>query len=153
MKRLLFPRVLLASLLVACGGSSGPSSYDTYTNLQFGYQVSYPSTWTVDVRDPLATDDFEYQSTEIALGRDTVLVTVNYQGGWCETEEISATAVRVSGIEGTEYICRDSSTADVLTIVRFFQAGDAQPTFTIIGHINDDEPSVRDIVQSFEFTE
>jgi hypothetical protein len=150
-------------------GGRGGDAWETYRNRDYGYEVRYPQDWTIEVRDPQPDDDFETQS--VRLVRDAtdltraewspgVLVVVNLQGGWCETDRVETHPITVSGVEGEEYVCyqpnwpctpEPACREQPVFIGRFFEEMDGRPRYAVLGQTEDDVDSVRRIVESFRF--
>jgi hypothetical protein len=152
--------------------------WQTYRNEQYGYQVRYPSDWSITrERNPQPGDDFEAQSIDLSNGTERVLVSVNFQGDWCigvgvhiEKEEVT-----VSGITGQDYTCYQGDLAPcgppsactaaiqtaqanarapgakVVGIVRYFPGAKGKRNYWIGSEPKEDPVTVRRIVESFRF--
>ena len=128
--------------------------WQTYANDEFGYEIGYPSGWTLTVRDPQPGDDFEYQEVRLSKGETSVLAAVNFQGGWCETGRSENRDITVSGVAGVETYCYYGSEPKPAGIVRYFKGAKGELNYTVFAQpTGGDVDTVRKIVQSFRFTD
>jgi hypothetical protein len=135
---------------VAIRGEGG-DGWKTYRNQQFGYEIRYPPDWTIAVRDPLPTDDFEYQDVDFAHGPDSAGVTVNFQGGWCESGACPTRDINVSGVAGREYLWDWDEDGAVDVAVRHFGHVEGDRNYTVMGRIVSDRATVERIIETFRF--
>jgi hypothetical protein len=104
----------------------------TYRNQAFHYEISYPPDWTIEVRDPRPGDDFLTQWVNLSRGEADVQVTVNFQGGWCESGYCDHSEIEVAGVHGTQDLWDWDLDGSVNWAVRHFPEARDQSNYTII---------------------
>jgi hypothetical protein len=115
-----------------------------YNNVEFRYKIEYPPDWSIEVRDPLPSDDFVYQYVKLTSGDASVSTTINFQGDWCVGTGVSKQPIVVDGVEGIRSICTD------LLVLHFGQAVD-ENSYTLFAQPDPDDPILKRIVESFHF--
>jgi hypothetical protein len=169
--RLCLPGIILlaaAGILVAC--SSGDDR-ETYRNEALGYQLSYPSSWQLDILSPSATTSRSRGPQEYVRvtgpdsdGAPSVVVAVNFDARWCETglgQEVSV--VYVSGVAGEEYVCSlgegfacrpvPACRDEPYQLVWNFPGERGRLGFVVMGTPGNDLDAVRKVFASFQFSE
>jgi hypothetical protein len=168
--------VVLGLLMAGCDDLADigleDAGWKTYRNADFGYEVSYPREWQVEVRDPQPDDSVETQwvrvsgkSTrrDVAPSDESVLVAVNFQAGWCNgAARVETKEIAVGGVPGIEYDCyhvgpecrpQPNCQAQPYGIVRFFEGAQGKQNYIVIGDPTSDPLLVRRIIETFRFVE
>ena len=146
------------------------AGWHTYRNTDFGYEFSYPRQWELQTREPRPDDDFETQwarasgvsqHSEGPPTSESVLVAVNFQGGWCSgAGRVDTRDIVAGGVPGREYECYNASPAcqpqpncfsQPYGIARLFEGVNGKQNYLVLGDPTSDPLLVRRIIESFRF--
>lgn len=120
------------------------ANWKTYTNLELGYSIQYPSNW----------ESKEYKkpnhSFEVSKGEDFVGVYVNYEEVPCGGGETRSETIKISGQNGKKISCLKNGKVENISL--FFPNVNNNSYF-VVGDIHQESNLVQQILSTFKFTD
>jgi hypothetical protein len=156
----------LAALLLGFGiGPGGGGDNETYRNREFGYQLSYPSDWSVEQLSLREGENLRLTTSPGTSQYPRVAVIVNLQGDWCTGTRPETRPITVFGVPGEESRCyvldsvpcspEPACRTQPTEIARVFRDVKGRSNYVIVGNTStvEDVNDVRRIVESFRFVD
>jgi hypothetical protein len=146
--------LLIVALVVLVSLSSvKDEEWRTYDNHTFDYEIDYPASWELTLRDPQPGEKPPTQLVQLSNGKDSVLVTVNLPSPMCpapmrrEVERVNA-----DGTSADQFECPTGPTT-ANQIVRDLGQVARDTSITVLGQPNGNAGTVRRIIESFRLIE
>jgi hypothetical protein len=133
--------------------TAGLAEWHTYTNAEHGYGIDFPPGWKLLAEPTLCGGDgFCVQNIELTKGDAALFVFVNFQGDPCAASpDTVETQIMVSGYEGTEHRCTESTRGfgPGDAVIRLIPEANGKHNYTLWGQSHGDLSQVDAIVETF----